>query len=135
MLEGTFITADTSIGPDELASRANVTRERVDELAKLGLLEAHGDRFVATDVGRIAVVEALVCAGVPLADLVETAAAGIVSLAWFEGVLPPSPELGDRTYREVLKQLDLPAALVSTNGQRAPLVMAGRAHDVVTRDD
>ena len=47
-------------------------------------------------------------------ELAETAAAGVVSLAWFEGVLPPSPELGDRSYREVLKQLDLPAALVST---------------------
>ncbi len=106
--------ADTSIGPDELASRANVTRERVDELAKLGLIEAHGDRFVAADVGRIAVVEALVGSGVPLADLVETAAAGVVSLAWFEGVLPPSPPLGARTYREVLEELDLPAALVCT---------------------
>ena len=69
---------------------------------------------MTADVGRIAVVEALVGAGVPLMELAETAAAGVVSLAWFEGVLPPSPELGDRSYREVLKQLDLPAALVST---------------------
>jgi adenylate cyclase len=93
---------------------ANVPRERVDELAKLGLLEAHGDRFVAADVGRIAVVEALVGAGVPLTDLVETAAAGVVSLAWFEGVLPPCVQHGDRTYREALQELDLPAGLVST---------------------
>jgi hypothetical protein len=42
------------IDREELASRANVTPERVDELAKLGLLEADGDRFVAADVGRIA---------------------------------------------------------------------------------
>jgi len=60
------------------------------------------------------VVEALVGAGVPLGDLAETAAAGVVSLAWFEGVLPPSPPLGDRTYREVLEELDLPAGLVSS---------------------
>lgn len=91
-----------------------MTRERVVELAKLGLIEAHGDRFEAADVGRIAVVEALVGEGVPLEDLVETVAAGVVSLAWFEGVLPPSPPLGDRTYREVLQELDLPSGLVST---------------------
>lgn len=66
------------------------------------------------DVGRIAVVEALVGAGVPLADLARTAAAGIVSLAWFEGVLPPSPELGAQTYREVLEELELPATTIST---------------------
>jgi hypothetical protein len=75
------MTAETGIGRDELASRANVAPERVDELARLGLLEPDGDRFVVADVGRIAVVEALVGAGVPLADLVETAATGIVSLA------------------------------------------------------
>jgi adenylate cyclase len=108
------MAADASIARDELASRANVTPDRVDELAKLGLLEADGDRFVVADVGRIAVVEALVGAGVPLDDLVETAAAGVVSLAWFEGVLPPSPELGERTYREVLEQLGVPVALIST---------------------
>ena len=38
----------------------------MDELAKLGLLEADGEGFVVEDVGRIAVVEALVGAGVPL---------------------------------------------------------------------
>ncbi|HTG48004.1 MAG TPA: adenylate/guanylate cyclase domain-containing protein [Actinomycetota bacterium] len=103
-----------SIGLDELASRANVAPERVRELARLGLLEANGDHYEASDVGRIAVVEALVGAGVPLEDLAETAAAGVVSLAWFDGVLPPSPPLRDRTYREVLEELDLPAELVST---------------------
>ncbi len=85
----------------------------MDELSGLGLLEPEGDRFVVADVGRIAVVEALVGAGVPLTDLVETAAAGIVSLAWFEGVLPPSPPLGDQTNREVLEQVGLPATLIA----------------------
>ena len=97
-----------SIGRDELASRANVTPERVDELARLGLLEPEGDRFVAADVGRIAVVEALVGAGVPLDDLVENVAAGVVSLAWFEGVLPPSPPLRDRRIGRCWSRLGLP---------------------------
>jgi adenylate cyclase len=107
------MTSDTRIDRDELALRANVTPERVDELAGLGLLESEADRYVEADVGRIAVVEALVGAGVPLADLVETAAAGIVSLAWFEGVLPPSPALGDETYLQVLERLGLPATLMA----------------------
>ncbi len=88
--------SDTWIGRDELASRANVTPERVDELTGLGLLEPDGDRHVVADVGRVAVIEALVEAGVPLDDLVKTAAAGVVSLAWFEGVLPPSPPSATR---------------------------------------
>jgi adenylate cyclase len=105
---------EASIGRDELASRAGVSPERVDELARLGLLEADGDRFAVADVGRIAVVEALVGAGVPLADLAETASSGVVSLAWFDGVLPPSPELGDRTFRALLSELDVPDTLAST---------------------
>ena len=107
------MTADISIGRDELASRANVSPERVDELAKLGLLEPGDDGFVPADVGRIWVVEALLGAGVPLDDLVETVDAGIVSLAWFEGVLPPSPPLSDLTMRELLEQIDLPVELIS----------------------
>ena len=107
------MTADASISREELASRANVAAERVDELARLGLLEVEGDRFVVADVGRIAVVETLVDAGVPLADLVENVAGGVVSLAWFEGVLPPSPPLGEKTSREVLEELELPASLIS----------------------
>jgi adenylate cyclase len=107
------IAEATSFGREELASRANVSVERVDELTELGLLEPAGDRYVAADVGRIAVVESLVGAGVPLEDLVRTAASGVVSLAWFEGVLPPSPPLGERTYREALDELGLPVALIT----------------------
>ena len=103
-----------SLSREDLASRAGVPPERVDELGELGLLDADGGGFVVADVGRIAVVEALVSAGVPLADLAETAAAGVVSLAWFEGVLPPSPGVGDQTYREVLDELGLPTPLIST---------------------
>ncbi len=101
------------IDRDELASRANVTPARIDELTGLGLLEPDGDRHVVADVGRVAVIEALVEAGVALEDLVETVATGVVSLAWFEGVLPPSPPLGDETYREALERLGLPAELVT----------------------
>jgi adenylate cyclase len=106
------MAAHASIHRDELASRAKVTPERVDELAALGLLEPDGDGFVAADVGRITVVEALVGAGVPLADLGATVASGVVSLAWFEGVLPPSPDLGEQTYRELLDELGLPIPLI-----------------------
>jgi adenylate cyclase len=108
------MSSDAFIGKEELAARANVVPDRVDELAKLGMLEADGDRFVVADVGRVTVVEALVDAGVPLEDLAETVASGVVSLAWFEGVLPPSPDLGDQTYRELLEEIRLPAPLVST---------------------
>jgi adenylate cyclase len=108
------MTADGTIARDELASRANVTPERVDELARLGLLEPDDGRFVVADVGRISVVEALLEAGVPLNDLVATVEAGVVSLAWFGGVLPPSPERGSQTYRELLEEIELPVTLVST---------------------
>ena len=107
------MTSEASVDKDEVAYRANVSPARVDELVALGLLEPDGDRFVAADVGRIAVVESLVAAGVPLDDLVETVASGVVSLAWFEGVLPPSPPLGDETYREVLEEVGLPTPLVA----------------------
>jgi hypothetical protein len=43
------MTTDATIGRDELASRANVTPERVDELARLGLIESDGGRFVAAE--------------------------------------------------------------------------------------
>ena len=93
--------------------RAQRSRRSAWISSRLGLLDPAGDRLVVADVGRVAVIEALVEAGVPLEDLVETVAAGIVSLAWFEGCcLPPRHSVTRRIARRSSAS-GLPATLVA----------------------
>jgi len=101
------------LGADELARSAGVTPERVAELTDLGLLEAAEGRYVAADVGRLNVVEALAGEGLPLEDLAQASRAGVVSLGWFEGVLPPAPALLDRTILQEAQSLGIPFELVA----------------------
>ncbi len=105
--------ADEALSADELASRAGVTPERVAALTALGLLEPVEGRYVAADVGRLNVAEALAGEGVPVDELARAAKAGIVSLGWFEGVLPPVPRHLDRTYREEAESLGISFDLVA----------------------
>lgn len=100
------------LGADELARSAGVTPERVAELTNLGLLEPVDGRYVAADVGRLNVVEALAGEGLPM-DLVRASRAGLVALGWFEGVLPPAPALLDRTFRQEAESLGLSFELVA----------------------
>ncbi len=105
-------SCDSAFSPDELAVEANVTTGRIVELVELQLLSPGDGAFTPSDVGRLAVIEALVAGGIPIGDLAEAAKKGKVSLAWFEGVLPPPASLGDRTFRELLDEVDLPDHLV-----------------------
>jgi len=80
---------------EEIATRANVSHERVAELTELGLLETRGGRYAENDVGRVSVIESLVGEGVPAEELAQAARSGAVSFSWFDGVLPPAPVLGE----------------------------------------
>ncbi len=96
----------------EIASRAGVTVERISELVGLGLLDATDGSFAPEDVGRVGVIEALVAEGVPIEEMAGAARSGVVSFGWFGGLLPPTPTLSDRTYREKASDIGMSVELI-----------------------
>jgi len=97
---------------ERIASRAGTTIGRIQEMVDLGILDPVDGRFDDADVGRAVVVEALTSEGIALADLAATVEAGTLSLGWFGGILPPVPEVDDRTFREAVADAELPADVV-----------------------
>lgn len=128
------MTAADRLTAEDLASRAGVTADRIEELTRLRLLAPEDGRYSLDDVGRVGVVEAVVGEGIAVEELARAADAGVVSLAWFGGVLPPVPTLLDRTYAEVTADLGLPFDLVTRLFELWGLVTPG-PDDRVREDD
>ena len=79
---------------DELATRADVAPERVDELTDAEILRPGSDRrYVAGDVDRIRIIGAFTAAGVPVDALAAAVRSGAVSLAYYDQL---HPDVGER---------------------------------------
>jgi adenylate cyclase len=75
----------TDYSREETAARAGVPVEFVDRLVELGVLKpAEGDRFVAADARKAAVVKSLEGSGIPLEDLADAFHRGTLTLAFLE---------------------------------------------------
>jgi adenylate cyclase len=107
------VSADDALDARTLASRAGVAVERVEELTGYGLLSPEDGRYSLDDIGRVGVIEAVLGEGIAVEELAQAASAGVVSLAWFEGVLPPVPTLLDRTYGEISEDVGIPFEVVT----------------------
>jgi adenylate cyclase len=83
----------------ELALRLGVGRDRIDQLADLGVIvrDAKG-RFEAGDVHRVRLLNGFEDAGVPLDALVAASQAGRISLAYYDELHPPPERLSGRTF-------------------------------------
>jgi hypothetical protein len=90
----------------ELALRLGVGRDRIDQLADLGVIasDANG-RFDAGDVHRVRLVNGFEDAGVPLEALVAASRAGRISLAYYDELHPPPEELSGRTFEDFAASL------------------------------
>lgn len=98
---------------DELATRADVTPERVDELTDAGILRPGSDRrYVAGDVDRIRIIGAFTAAGVPVDALAAAVRSGAVSLAYYDQLHPDVGERSSRTFGQFKALLGDRAALV-----------------------
>jgi adenylate cyclase len=118
----------------ELAERTGVTVGRLEQLAGLGLIEPSGNGYSVSDVGRVAVVEAILGEGIAIEELARAARDGVVSFSWFGGVLPPVPTLHDQTYAELTAELGIPFELVARLFDLWGLVTPS-PHDRVREDD
>ncbi|MGF1618379.1 MAG: adenylate/guanylate cyclase domain-containing protein [Acidimicrobiia bacterium] len=98
----------------QLVREANTTTDRVEELILLALLDVDDDGFSPADVGRVRVIEQLVSKGISLEDLARASEAGVVSFSWFDGVLPPPPQLRTETYAELFGQAGVSIGLATT---------------------
>jgi adenylate cyclase len=91
---------DRRLSADDLAIRLNVDRERVDRLARIGVLERDATgRFDAGDVHRIRLLNAFEEAGVPTDALTAASRAGAISLRYYDQLHPPPSDPSVRTYR------------------------------------
>jgi adenylate cyclase len=105
--------AASRITATELALRLGVGRDRIDQLADLGVIvrDANG-RFEAGDVHRVRLLNGFEDAGVPLDALVAASRAGRISLAYYDELHPPPEKLSGRTFE---------AFAASLGGQREHL--------------
>src|SRR3954468_276714 len=99
--------APAHISGAELALRLGVDRERVEQLAIGGALEADADGlFDPGDVHRVRLLLAFEAAGVPLAALVDASRAGAISLTYYDELHAPPGLLSDRSYGEFAASLE-----------------------------
>jgi adenylate cyclase len=89
----------------ELARRAAVPPERVEQLTELGILTPASDGYRATDVQRIRLVDAFEGAGVAAEELARAVAAGLRSLEGFDLAHPEPPSSSGRTLAAVCAEL------------------------------
>jgi adenylate cyclase len=77
--------AEEDLTRDRLAEMAGLDVAAIDELVRAGaLVPRHGDRFRASDVRRIGIIEALAGAGLPLEAIGTSISQGKVSLDFVE---------------------------------------------------
>ncbi|MBD0329962.1 MAG: adenylate/guanylate cyclase domain-containing protein [Thermoleophilia bacterium] len=103
----------TPLSAPELARRAGVSRERIEELVALGLIAPAGDAFVAADVERVRLVEALETSGTSLERLAEAVRDGRVPLGAIAGVSPREVEFSDRSIGAIAAELGISLDLVA----------------------
>jgi len=89
----------------ELARRAAVAPERVEQLTELGILSPAPDGYRAADVQRIRLVAAFERAGVAAEELARAIASGLRSLEGFDLALPNPPSSSGRTLAAVCAEL------------------------------
>jgi adenylate cyclase len=119
-----------SLTAEEVARRAGVTRERVDELVAVGVL---AEPFRSGDPLRVQLVDELEAFGVPPADVAEAIRAGSLSLSYLDR-FPPPPRRANKTHAQLCDELGIPFQLLER-------IYAGfglprpRADDLVREDE
>jgi adenylate cyclase len=91
---------------DELAERAGVSLDRVQQLAELGVVQAgQNGRFHPIDVQRVRVAEAFADSGLAVEDLGRLVAEGHVTFPNLEAVFGEPIRASDTTFAEFAAQL------------------------------
>ena len=93
---------------DEVARRAGVTEERVNELVEAGVL---AEPFRQGDPLRVRLVDELESFGIPPERVAEAIAGGSLSLSYLDRFPPPSPRT-DKTHAELCEELGVPFRLL-----------------------
>jgi hypothetical protein len=97
-----------SLTSEEVARRAGVTRERVDELVAVGVL---AEPFRSGDPLRVQLVDELETFGVAPAAVAEAIATGSLSLSYLDR-FPPPPPRADKTHEQLCDELGIPFRLL-----------------------
>jgi adenylate cyclase len=87
----------------EVARRAGVTEERVNELVEVGVL---AEPFRQGDPLRVQLVDELESFGIPPERVAEAIAGGSLSLSYLDRFPPPSPR-ADKTHAELCNELGI----------------------------
>jgi class 3 adenylate cyclase len=98
----------------EVARRSGATRDRVQELVDVGVLERGadpGEPFRRGDALRVQLVDELERFGIPPARVAEAIAAGALPLSYLDR-FPDPPPRSERTYTDVCDELGVPFDLV-----------------------
>lgn len=97
----------------ELAALVGDPVERIEELARRGVLHPDGDgRFEPGDAHRIRIVDGFEEAGVPLDALVGAQEAGLVSVAYYDDLHAPPGHPSGRTYATFKRALGARSAML-----------------------
>ena len=93
----------------EVANRAGVDPAFVDEMCRLGILEAEDDAFTEGDMRRARILHGMVTSGIPLEAIGEGIRTGVVDLAFVDD---PAYELfaglTDETFQQVSERTGVP---------------------------
>jgi adenylate cyclase len=99
---------------DEVAQRAGVTRERVQELVELGIVGGGQEAetpFRRGDALRVQLVDELEASGISPERVAEAMSEGALSLSYLDLFPDPSPRSG-RTHAELCAELDIEFTLL-----------------------
>jgi adenylate cyclase len=124
-----------AITAPELARRAAVTPERVEQLVELGILApAHDGSFRPSDIQRIRLVDAFERSGVGADTLAGAIAAGLRSLEGFDLAFPAPPGSSGTTLAELCDRLGFDVELATATFAALGLPLFG-PEDELREDD
>jgi adenylate cyclase len=106
----------TGLSETDLAARAGTARDRIRQMAQLGLIgqrEGENHSYQVGDIQWVRMLEAFEEAGISLTDMGRAVAEGSMSLSFLDQVLPEPVAMSGQSFGEFCQEIGVPQELVA----------------------
>jgi adenylate cyclase len=106
----------TELSETDLAARAGTARDRIRQMAQLGLigeLQGENHSYQVGDIERVRLLEAFEEAGISLTDMGRAVAEGRLSLSFLDQVLPEPVAMSRQSFGEFCQEIGVAQELVA----------------------
>jgi adenylate cyclase len=125
----------TTYDADELAAVAGSSRERIDRMVDLHVLEPTDGRFLRRDIARVRIAEAMDRAGIDLDLIHDLVSEGQYSMAWIDAVFPDPVPVSDLRFADASAELGIEPEFLERFFTMALQVPTPGPQDRIREDD